>query len=174
MRDSQRSKVYACDHALVDSPYSKTLTFQEAAAFIEKMNNSAYMMRKHHHGKQMRVTVLRGRNAGHAGDSWTIGRFIKLGVYGRCHAMAIHELAHHYAGLGHQHDWRFAEVYLDMVRHFLGAEAAKFLREQYRRNRVKYTQPKPKRQLTDEQREVLRERMAALREAKAAKAVGAV
>lgn len=99
--------------------------------------------------------------------------YIKMAKVHYIEYIVLHELAHGLAPLtgwaaGNpaarvSHGREFAHTYLLLVQHFIGAEAAKKLRASFRKHRIKYTQP---RQISEEQKEKLRARLAALRAAK--------
>jgi hypothetical protein len=57
-------------------------------------------------------------------------------------------------------------VYLKLVKNVLGPEAHDRLKGCFKEFRVKYTKPRAKRQYTDEEREAMRVRMAAMRAAR--------
>ena len=77
----------------------------------------------------------------------------------------LHELAHviHWRQHGGRyeagHGWQFCDIYLQLIRYQLGPDAHAALRDAFKANRVKYTKPRKRRQLTEAQRQELRERM---------------
>jgi putative metallohydrolase (TIGR04338 family) len=86
----------------------------------------------------------RGTSKSHAGTryttirgQWTPTLFIANAHLGR-RWLLIHEMAHWFAGPGNRHGPKYAQIYLGLVRRFLGAEAAKALRAGYKRHRVRY------------------------------------
>jgi hypothetical protein len=112
-----------------------------------------------------RTRVTPGRNGGMA-YQWS--NQISLGVHGREHGwVIIHEAAHIMVRHGAPHGWQFSEGYLFLWRQVFGVEAAAILERQFKAHRVAYKRPKPKRQLTDEQKAVLVERLKLAREVKA-------
>ncbi len=166
MRDTQRGKVYSAEGVLNQGQTLRTV--DECQLFVNKVVGSAYFKR-HYRVRSIDVLDGRGRSTACAGTLYGLP-MIKLPIWSRTKPVILHEIAHHAAGLGHKHDWKFAAALLDLVRHFLGAEQASILKASYRKERVRFREPRPKRQLTDEQRAVLVERMRLAREAKAAKA----
>jgi len=70
-----------------------------------------------------------------------------------------------------RHGRDFCRVYLEMVKRFMGPEAAATLKEEYKKNGIKHYK---KKELTEEQKEVLRERMFVARQALMAKNVDAL
>lgn len=176
-RDSQRSKVYIAERAAGLQLPSSTkrdwaMSIEECQQYVNKMLNSAYFKRKYWKHSTLEIRVLEGRNGGRATRQGFGQSVIFLGVWARQEFVIIHEVAHHVAGLSHGHDWRFCEVELDLVRHFMGKEAHDKLKASFKEHKVKFRQPRPKRQLTPEQKAVLVERAAkarAVRQANLAK-----
>jgi hypothetical protein len=86
----------------------------------------------------------------------------------------LHELAHtitvrEYGVYVAGHGWQFCAVYLGLVLCILGREKHDVLKAAFKAHRIRFTPPRPKRQLMSEQRTQLTERLAAAREAKTAK-----
>ncbi len=180
VRDSQRSKVYAAERAAgIYRHRSEAMDWDGVLAFVEKVQSSAYVRRKYS-ASRYQVKAFPGRGGGMAMrellardiDGYWMrhhGQIITLGVWARQPAVILHEIAHHYAGLSHSHDWAFCATFLDLVRHFMGKEAHDALKAQFKAHRVRFTPPRPKRTLTPEQREAASARLALAREARAAK-----
>lgn len=179
-RDSQRSKLYAAERAsgLQLHKHQAGMSIEQCQALVDKILGSAYVQRKYGWRKgtiPVHATHGGGRadySGGYHRDRVTgevewRGRHIRLGVWARQPFIVIHEVAHHLAGYGHGHDWRFAEVTLDLTRHFLGAEAGAQLKAAYKAGRVRFRKP-VKRTITPERREALVIQLAAARAAKAA------
>lgn len=94
---------------------------------------------------------------------WSGG--IKIPLWARNEAVVIHELAHTVTHRQHGYDtaahgWQFCSVYLTLTLHAMGREAHDTLKRAFRENRVRYTAPRAKRELTDEQRQALADRLA--------------
>lgn len=166
MRDTQRSKVYAAENKVDRGKRFESL--RECQAFSHKVTDSAYYRRKYHTGSIL-CQDGRGRSSACASNTWE-GPVIKLPRWSRCELVILHEIAHHAAGLPNKHNWKFAAVLLDLTRHFMGKEAAEALKAAYKEGRVKFTAPRPKRPVSEEQRAILAERLRVAREVKAAKA----
>lgn len=169
MRDSQKSRVYAAERGSeLRVTKADAMSIAECQKMVDKICTSAYVLRNYplRSGEPRKIYVEHGRGGGMATTTWN-GSVIRLGVWGRQPVVIIHEVAHHLAGLNHSHDWRFAEVLLDLTRHFLGAEAAAALKAQYKLQRVRYRKP-VKRAITPERREALVAQLTTARAAKAA------
>lgn len=183
MRDSQRSKLYAAERASglqLDKRHCD-MSIEQCQALVDKIIGSAYVRRKYGRRVPTSLPVYATHGGGRATHSggyhrdrttgeveWR-GSHIRLGVWARQPFIVIHEVAHHLAGLSHGHDWRFAEITLDLTRHFLGAEAAAQLRAAYKAGRVRFRKPVT-RTITPERRAALVIQLAAAREARARQA----
>ena len=80
----------------------------------------------------------------------------------------LHELSHaicqrQFGMDAEAHGWQFCSIYLNLVKWMLGAEVAAKLKAAFRAKRVRFVKPRPKRALTPEQSQALRDRMAAMR-----------
>jgi putative metallohydrolase (TIGR04338 family) len=131
--DQQRQRLYAAE----DTPTRATLpTVAEAQAYTDKVLGRAYLRRKYAFLLPRKVTVLDGRMRRSACASHTFehGPVIRLPRWSRSEQVILHELAHHitWGSRDGDHGPTFATVYLDLVRHMLGAEAAARLQARYR------------------------------------------
>lgn len=114
----------------------------ELQAYVDKVVNCNKWTRKTFpHLPLLRVAAYDGRRrrrGGASGNRWT-GR-IDMPVHTRNRLYVLHEIAHlatpaPMAGHGRE----YAANYLLLVRHFLGVEAHRALRESFKEHRVKYT-----------------------------------
>lgn len=109
---------------------------------------------------------------GESSSGSSSGQYIRIA---KCHYIeyvVLHEIAHCIRPLTGwakgknpdiehaSHGREYAHTYLLLVQHFMGAEAAKKLRESYRKHKIKYTAP---RQISEEQKATLRERLSLYR-----------
>lgn len=173
-RDSQRSKLYAAEREAfpeMDTTPEYT-TNDECKAYVDKVLGRA-VVKRHYPRLVERGVEVRRPNMGqrralaHAGLSWDGQYVISLPRWARSRTVILHELAHQATRFqGAAHGWQFAAAYLKLVRTMLGVEAEAKLKAAFRKHRVRWTQPK-RRQLTVEQREAMRVRMAELRARKA-------
>lgn len=168
-RDSQRSKVYAAERASIQGMGRRGMTIEECQEYVNRVTHTKWFVGRW--GTGWRVKVKHGRNGGTAyGGSWG---YMTLGVWARCEPVILHELAHHivtdtYGEYVAWHGWQFAETFLALVKHHMGAEAADALKAAYKEHNVKFRKPRKRKPLTEEQKEVLRKRLAVARAAKAA------
>lgn len=192
VRDSQRQKVYDAERLV---PWDrKFASIEECKAFVDKVTNSPYVVK--HYGSERKIVVDDPRpclthKVAHCGACVTTARVRKapdvtvragrgshaspwngvtLGKHHYNELIVIHELVHVLVGSegGAWHNWRFCATYLDLVRHAIGKETHDELKAAFKAHRVKFTAPRAKRELTEEQRQVLRERIAKARAAKLA------
>jgi putative metallohydrolase (TIGR04338 family) len=176
MRDAQRQRVYNAESASGLHVNEIGWEWEDTVAFGRKILDSKYTQKKWGR-KGVPIEFVKGRGGGRywsPGHRWSEsyyawvshGHEIHLGVWARSKKLVIiHEIAHFLAGAGHGHDWKFCEIELDLVRHFLGKEAYDTLKASFKKNKVRYTKP-VKRNLSPEQRQALSDRMAAVRAAK--------
>lgn len=166
-RDSQRSKLYTAEDALLASEYNHSVTLEEAQQLVDKICQSKVLAKKF--GK-MTIKVVPHRGRGGVAKyetAWGGQRQIALGQFALSKLIVIHEVAHHMAGFQAQHGWKFARTYLDIVRNQMGQDAEKALRYSFREHKVKFNPPRKKRgPVSDEQRAELTARLAAARAAK--------
>lgn len=174
-RDTQRSRLYASENFL-QSRGPRYETVDEMQAYVDRLLRSAWFKRRWPRtaGGGIEVRDGRGRSRACATTDWA-QRIIKMPRWSRSQAVVLHEIAHHCTDEAHgvrdvaAHGWQFAATLLELVTHEMGAEAGQDLRASYKAKNVRHKAPRKRKPLTDEQRAVLRERMAVARAAKAAK-----
>ena len=123
-------------------------------------------------GREEGLWVSRNYRNGRA--YWSgIDQRIQMSDYYANELICLHELAHavctYEFGNRVKHHWQFCMVYLKLVGNVMGVETRNKLRQAFKDNKVKYTKPRAKRELSEEQKEVLRARIAVARAAKEAK-----
>ncbi len=163
-RDTQRARVYKSDAALV--AIAKPLPMVRD---VERFTKRMFGMKRVQEAfpSSARYSMPRvgdGRGRSHAcGGEWEI----KIPLWARNEAVVIHELAHTIAlrefgrrGDAAFHGWQFCSVYLKLTLYGMGREAHDVLKAAFKKNRVRFTAPRAKRQLTDEQRQALADRLA--------------
>lgn len=116
--------------------YRQPLTLKECQKFADKVVARKYV--KDTYGSSSSILVLDGRGRRKACASFQYGRrVIKLPKWARTEFVILHEIAHHLVGLENGHRPAFASCLLDLVRHFLGKEAADGLQVGYHLKGVK-------------------------------------
>ena len=190
-RDSQRSKVYAAENAAFDFARRRPqdparhgrhrLSLAESQQYVDKVIGSAWFRRAFEISdrRDPAIEVVGGgRNGGATSFGSMYGGSIRVSPGARREWLLLHEISHNVttSKMGHLvagHGWYFCSVYLKLVQHHLGAEAAKALKAEFRSRKVKFTEPRPKRKLSPEQAEKARANLAAIRARKAAEKAAA-
>lgn len=118
------------------------LTLGECQQYINKILASKFVREKYlrHDIREIFVTDGRGRRNAGAGYGFAKGSVqpvIKLPHGMRCRYVILHELAHHFARLSERHKAKFASIYLDLIKEFLGEEPYQKLLTQFARCKVK-------------------------------------
>jgi putative metallohydrolase (TIGR04338 family) len=169
-RDSQRAKVYRAERAAFDFTWGPVRygerfdTLERVEVFLRHLMASAWWRRRWPGITPENVELRPGHGARSAfARSWSI----TLPIWSRRTDVVLHELAHVIrmrAPLGAYrdpgHGWSFCETYLELVRHCLGEEAWRRLREEFRAHGVRYHKPRCGKPMTPEQREAAVARLA--------------
>lgn len=167
VRDTQRKKLYTAERFL---QYPKEggraavriETVPEIQAWVDRMIASAWWQKRYPHVQRITVKDGRGRRIACAGY-----RSITLPKWSRSKAVILHEIAHVVTSSRVAwHGWEFADNLLKLVGHWVGGEEAELLKQSFKKHRVRWKAPRVKRELSPEQLEVLRTRMARVRAAK--------
>ena len=175
-RDSQRSRLYHAERQhsrfahprwqggrRVSTAPDALPTIAECQAYITKITRSAWFRR--HFGTYL---IAVDNSQGKGGACASRSR-IYMSEYYRFPLMLLHELAHCLTWRYADHGREYAQVYLRLVTRWLGREAGRELRALFRKERVRYTPPRKRRELTEEQRQALAARLAQGRAARAAR-----
>ena len=175
-RDTQRQRVY-------DSERLAALRMRDAGVCNKMIEDIADVERrvkdivsskfwKENYPKATIVMVNDGR--GRRAACWKSNRrTIYMPKWSRSELIILHELAHaaHDGLIDHDwteaaHGWRFCDIYLSLVSRFMGRAAHDLLAGCFRLKNVRFHKPRAKRVLTPEQKQVLRDRLAAIRASK--------
>jgi putative metallohydrolase (TIGR04338 family) len=175
-RDTQRAKVYRAENAAGRGKEFETVP--EIEAYLTRCFSHRWFHRHYPEITEFRVRDgRRRRNAGGRGYMRVGGGVCQLTMpkWSRCELVVLHELAHGITDIVTDyrnakgvapHGWEFCEIFLDLVRHYMGAAAGERLRRSFRKHRVRYYPPRKGRKMTPEQREAACARLAAARAAK--------
>lgn len=157
-RDSQRSKLYAAERlAWGDDPYigdpghGQTVPLQAVQDWVDMITRSRFwktykvpIFEGHGlHGywpqikRYPKILVRDGRGRRNACGSQE--GYIKLPLWARTYWVTLHEIAHVIQTERPAHGRQFARIYLDLVRRFIGPEAARELKRAYVQKHVKST-----------------------------------
>lgn len=167
--DTQRSKVYKAERAaLAQLDQRKYPTVKDLERRVREIMGSATARKiRDEFGLRRKTQVSVGDGRGRRAAS-SYGGEIRMPRWARTDWVLLHELAHELAPRSVHHHWPFAHAYLKLVSRFMGteaAEAAKALKASFREHKVRFA-PKRKRNLTEEQRQELRDRLAKARAAR--------
>jgi hypothetical protein len=179
MRDSQRSRVYKADGSLNDVS-QRFETIAECRQYVIHTLNRGRVQGAF---PKLAVWLLdriksgafefrdgRGRRSSCAG-MFSMSLIRSQRITG----IILHELAHS-LHIGEStststrnkdddrqvHGWRFCDIYLTLVLHAMGREAHDKLKAGFKEHKVRF-RPKRKREMTEEQRAILRDRLAQAR-----------
>lgn len=164
-RDTQRKRVYKSDNALI-AIAAKLPEVKDMERFVKRVLGMKRVQDAFPRARLStwlpRVEDGRGRRA--AGGC---AHYITMPLWSRNEAVVLHELAHTINARVNNdtagHGWQFCSIYLTLTLHAMGREAHDALKAAFKANRVRYTAPRAKRQLTDEQRQALADRLALAR-----------
>ena len=178
LRDSQRHKVYraedrALKHHSLGQRYQTTADCYEFIMGIIERKTFKRWFPKAARTLIWRLEIRPGRGARRA---FAMGRWgITLPRWGRNEPVMIHELCHlvvDYEFPRHEvawHGWQFCQTYLKIVGNVMGPEAAARLKAEFKAEGVRFTPPRKKREMTEADKQVLRDRLVVARAAKARK-----
>jgi len=154
-RDNQRQRLYDAENnaVMVESETAKRLlhngprvrttgsvAIEACQAYVDYVTSAAWFQRR---WGQRRLTV---RHKVYGNSTYGSG-YVSLPPWGRTEWVILHEIAHavtiHRSDVA-PHGREFAAAYLCLVRHMMGAESAKALRDSMRHYRVRVAAaPKP-------------------------------
>jgi putative metallohydrolase (TIGR04338 family) len=164
-RDQQRARVYRAEGLAAKrlGPSTERLeTIEQVQDYVNRLMGTEWLRRSYNPRPSfITVTDGRGRRSACAMGS----NRICMPRWSRSELVILHEVAHclltadyHRRRVCGDHGWRFAEIFLALVRNRMGVEAERVLREEFRRARVRYTEP---RIISDEERRKMAERFLA-------------
>jgi putative metallohydrolase (TIGR04338 family) len=162
-RDMQKGRVYKAEEVL--RRFAKPLReIVEVERYVARVLSRQSILRRYPNlNPDVQVKDGRGTRRAMAHGA----RAISLPLWARNDWVTLHELAHtivsrHYLRVdAAPHGWQYCAIYLDLVMSMMGKEAHDALKASFKAHKVRYTEPRAKRVLTEEQREVLRARLAA-------------
>jgi putative metallohydrolase (TIGR04338 family) len=166
-RDSQRQKVYNAESVLVI--HRKDFkTLDEIKNFVDKVFARKMIAKRYDVGDKITFVLNSGRISY---ASYYVSTISLSRMYGMNDWIVLHEMAHLLAFRKYGtniagHGWQFVSTYLDLVLRIMGKSAHDDLLKSFKNHKVKFKEPRAKRVLTEEQREILVARMAKARAAK--------
>lgn len=172
-RDNQRSKVYRAEHEFYGPKgFSKDAadfkTVEECLEFAQKILRDPKVVEAYPSATQVAKTIeVKPGQGKRKASAEFYGTVLKLPLWSRRKWVICHEVAHLLVGPpASAHGWQFVECYLLLVRREISPEASEGLRKTFKQWKVRYTPPRAKRTFTEEQRQVLRERMQGVNKAR--------
>ena len=136
-RDSRKAKLYRAEKVL-ETADSRLETVAEIEEWCEVIRRSRWFSERYPWVKRIDVYDGRGRRrAGGWGTPTAVG--IKMPKWSRFRAIVLHEISH---GLQPSntaaHGREFCNIYLQLVRRFMGDEAWKTLKDSFRKEHVRW------------------------------------
>lgn len=142
---------------LID-PYPDDLSLERVQDLVDKVFQSKYVKRKWKHEHKFIPLVRKTRaNADRGYADYITGEIaLPEKSYHRRQSYILHECAHfitdqHYRSNVAGHGWEFCDIYLDLVRHFMGKRAHEALKRGFLAKNVKFSKT-GKRTITPEHR----------------------
>lgn len=138
MRDTQRSRVYSAESALVSSPNNKRYpTLLEIEKYLSRVTQTKWFQKRF---RSIDITLADGRGCRWA-RCWNgaVTTRLVLPKWARSTYVILHELSH---GVQPRpsaaHGPEFCGVFLALVRKFMSKEDAALLEKRFRERRVMY------------------------------------
>jgi putative metallohydrolase (TIGR04338 family) len=139
MRDVGRKKLYDAEDASQLIQWGREFnSLEECQRYVNNILRSKWFKKRYPKIKKIDVRPYRGEGA------QSSGRIISLSQSAMNSPYLLHEIAHHAATIPVGHGWEFAEALLCLVRRFLGKQAFRALRTNFRESGVKYFSPRGK------------------------------
>jgi putative metallohydrolase (TIGR04338 family) len=179
-RDSQRAKLYRAENALDWPGERRWGTVPEIQRYVDRLVASVWFKRRWPQVNERyfmpwstmlierfpAIEVADGRG-GH--NARAHQHRIQIPTRARQEHVVLHELAHCLTwNDGAAHGWEFAAVLVALVQHQMGKPKADALKASFRAHKVRYTKPRPKRVLSEAEKQALRDRLDAMRRTAAA------
>lgn len=160
MRDSQKKKAYTAEDIL--KPISANFkTIEETRAYVDKVTMSHFYQHQWPAASwSIRVRDGRGTTIARGGR-----RGINLPLWARTEYVCLHEIAHCVVPDA-KHGWQWAQVFLQLVEHFMGRKAGEILKQSFINHRVRFRAPVKRAPLSDERRAALAAQLKLARERK--------
>jgi putative metallohydrolase (TIGR04338 family) len=161
-RDGQRARVYKSDKALT-AIAAPLLTVKDIERYVKRVMTMKRVRDTFPRSARYQILEIKDGRGRRSACGWSGG--ISIPTWARNEGIVIHELAHVVCQREHGynvagHGWQFCSIYLTLTLHAMGREAHDALKKAFKENRVRYTKPRARRQLSDEQRQALADRLA--------------
>lgn len=170
-KDSQRQRVYDAEQGMFRDMHGKYLgDIFECQQFVNRVTRRVYVQKKYQAPHIIVKGVPQKTTKAHAVSGYFLAPAIEVGTgqmaaWSRTDAVMLHEIAHHLTGVKRGHDWKFAAIFLDLVRNVMGKEAHACLKAKFKEKKVRYREPRKRkpRVLTPEQKAAQTARLAKAR-----------
>ncbi len=149
-RDSQRSKMYRAERSTKKLPHTHFKDLRQIRSYVKRIQKHKWFQERWNWARWIEVRKIRSDASAHgwfAGGGHLVIQIPKA-KWAMCEAVVLHEIAHGLAEIqwrkspAHKktawHGPEFAKIYADLVQHYIGVEAGRELKKQYRANGVKY------------------------------------
>lgn len=146
MRDGQRAKVYRAE-AFVKVPkaHERLDEVKDVQEWVDELTDTpwwaSYMLpsenlKKHRQRKNLYTSIIVTDGRSRRSAAGGLGR-IRMPRWSRTKLVILHEIGHAIQTEEPAHGRQFAGIYLDLVRRFLGKEAARQLKQGYVKSHVR-------------------------------------
>ena len=156
VRDSQRSKVYTAERVVHGEMFE---TVEQVQTYVDRVLGRAWFKRRWPSIARHGIPVEDGRGRRAAGAKTTYrGRTITMPKWSRFEEVILHEIAHHCADVQYgtrevaAHGWQFAGTLIELVRYEMGKDEADKMKASFRKHKVRWTEPKKRKPLSEAQR----------------------
>lgn len=172
--DWMKQRSYKGEKAMCNSEQKRWEDFMPVAHYYGSLMATEWFSRRWPAFRELRLIYRKGTRNAWGSPKFTISDGVVEGSVTLGHwaigqhregrnkeggeAVALHELAHAICPKAHWHSPLWARTYLELVKFRMGAAAGRTLKAGFDEHKVRY---RPYRQLTDAQRQALRERFVA-------------
>ena len=161
-RDTQRSKLYAAESVVHGDKFESVADMQR---YVDKLVGRAWFKRRWPNVTSIEVRDGRGRSRAGA---YSRGGYITMPRWSRYEEVVLHEVAHIVTDYQHgtnlaAHGWQFAHNLIELVHYHMGKDEADKMKASFRKAKVRFSEPKKRAPLSDEQRSANIERLAKAR-----------
>lgn len=165
-RDSQRARVYKAEAVLAQFDTSNHRTTEQYERRLREITGSQWMAKHYPNCTTVSVTFVQQRHGAAAGSH---GISTGTSGFALSERIMLHELAHVIdarnlrRSKAQWHDWRYCQIFLELVSRFMGTIPAAALKASFKANKVRYKRPAKRKALSPEHRAELAARLAAHR-----------
>ena len=168
-KDYQRQKIYRAESSLRKKYTARTMKFEEIEPWLRDIASKAWFRKRFGNNTVKDLFVAKSARGG----CYHRMCGIYLAPWGYNDIVVLHEFAHHVARYA-SHRRQFVRTFICLLHHVLGKGVADDFKQCCKQHGVKYSfaRKRPKREISEERREELRQQLAAARIAKICKKNG--